>query len=411
MEPSDADGRILRQLAARVAEIAADPIQQQRARLWKDHNELRPTRALVLASPEGGWRDLLKPEDCLCQDKLLRQWEWALRSRIFRHEHIGDDMPITDTFRVGWVLHLGNWGVEVPHVRTEQLGSYRWAPPIKHPRDVDKLRFRTVTVDRDESRRRLELARDVLGDCLRVRPHATPPWSMGLTWDLILLRGLDQMMFDLFDNPGLLHDLMAFLRDDRLGHLEALQAEGILSLNNGPDDMVGSGGLGHTGELPAPGFDGTVRLGDLWGLAESQEFVGVGPRQFNEFALQYQLPLINRFGLACYGCCEPLDAKFDLILDNIPRLRRVSVSPWCDRELAAAKLSDRYVYSWKPNPALICAPTVNWDEVEAVTRRTLAIARSCRLEMVMKDTHTFQGDATRPGRWARLCLRLAEQAA
>jgi hypothetical protein len=147
----------------------------------------------------------------------------------------------------------------------------------------------------------------------------------------------------------------------------------------------------------------------MWGLAESQETVGVGPAQFEEFVLAYQVPLITRFGLAYYGCCEPLDARFDCVLESIPNLHTVSVSPWCDRELAAEKLTDRYVYAWKPNPTLICAPTVDWGEVERVTRETLQIARGCNVAMVMKDTHTFHGDASRVGRWAQMAGRLARE--
>jgi hypothetical protein len=150
----------------------------------------------------------------------------------------------------------------------------------------------------------------------------------------------------------------------------------------------------------------------MWGLAESQEFVGVGPEQFREFALPYQLPLINRFGLAYYGCCEPLDKKFDMVLGAIPRLRIVSVSPWCDRRIAAEKLGNRYVYAWKPNPALICAAgSVDWGAVERSIRQTLEIARGCCVEMVMKDTHTFQGDGSRITRWCELAGRLAREMA
>jgi hypothetical protein len=219
------------------------------------------------------------------------------------------------------------------------------------------------------------------------------------------------MMMDMYDEPQLLHELMALLRDSTLSELDTYEREGVLTLNNGPTDYVGSGGLGCTDELPADDFDGRVRCKDLWVLGESQEFVGVGPEQFYEFALQYQLPLLDRFGLVCYGCCEPLDRKFDLITKHIPKLRRVSVAPWCNRALAAEKLADRYIYSWKPNPSMICSPTVDYDAVERVTRETIETARGCCLEMVMKDTHTVHGDAERFTRWSEIASRLAAEAA
>jgi hypothetical protein len=114
-----------------------------------------------------------------------------------------------------------------------------------------------------------------------------------------------------------------------------------------------------------------------------------------------------RFGLVCYGCCEPLDARLALLIEKVPNLRRVSVSPWFNPRKAAEMLGDRYVFSWKPNPALVCAPTVNWDEVRRVTQETAEAARGCCLEMILKDTHTFHGDPQRVGRWARIALEAA----
>lgn len=410
MNVSDRDRGVLRDLAARVAEVAALPIQAERERLWRDFNALRPRRPMVLAFPEGGWRDLLGEADLRCEDPRLRGWEWGLRARLYHHEHIHDDQPITANFSVGWAVRMGSYGLDVAFHRTDDLGAHTWDPPIRSAADLEKLHFRSVEVDREETARSLELAQDLFGDLLRVRVHGGFWWSLGLTQTLVYLRGLDQVMLDMYDNPQLVHDLMAFLRDATLHEMEVLESEGVLSLNNGPDDYVGSGGLGAIDELPAEGYGGAARLRDLWALGESQEFVGVGPSQFDEFALQYQLPLLNRFGLLCYGCCEPLDTKFDLILKHLPRLRRVSVSPWCNRAVAAEKLSDRYIYSWKPNPALICGPDVNWEAVENTTRETLEIARGCCVEMVMKDTHTFQGDPTRIERWTQIASRLALEA-
>ena len=149
---------------------------------------------------------------------------------------------------------------------------------------------------------------------------------------------------------------------------------------------------------------------DLWGFGESQEFVQVGPEHWYEFVLQYQLPILERFAINHYGCCEPLHQKFELLVRHVPRLRRVSVSPWWDPADAAAKLTDRYIFSWKPNPAMICAPAVNWDAVEKATRETLAVARGCCVEMIMKDTHTFAGDPARIERWSRIASRCAAEA-
>ena len=97
------------------------------------------------------------------------------------------------------------------------------------------------------------------------------------------------------------------------------------------------------------------------------------------------LPLLDLFGLNCYGFCEPLHNKFDVV-KKVPRLRRISISPWCDRAIAAEALQDQYVYSWKPTPADIAAVTFDPEHVRAYIRETLDIARGCIVEIVLKDT-------------------------
>ena len=92
----------------------------------------------------------------------------------------------------------------------------------------------------------------------------------------------------------------------RLGRSPAaINPQAALTLNN-ENVYIGSGGFGFTDELPQPGFDGRVRLKDLWGSASTQIFVDVSPAMHEEFALQYEARVLNRFGLVTYGCCEPL---------------------------------------------------------------------------------------------------------
>ena len=402
------DREVLRRLASRVAEIAALPIQAERARLIKGLNHLKPERPVVLAFPEGGWRELVTEADLVCRDELARTWERHLRSTIFHHQHIGDDRPILPWMNIRPVIKDSGYGLTETRERTAEVGAMHWDAPVKSREDFLKLHQRRLEVDHAETARLVDLAGEVFGGLLGVRRRGMLYWTVGLTQSLVFLRGLDQMMYDMYDHPSLLHEMMTLLRDDMMHVLDHYEAEGVLSLNNGPDDYVGSGGLGHTDELPARDSGGKVRCQDMWVLAESQETVGVGPEQFEEFVLRYQLPLMRRFGLVCYGCCEPLDKRFDLLLANVPNLRRVSISPWCNRELAAQKLGNRYVFSWKPNPAYVCSPAADWTSAEQAIRDTLRMARGCCLEMILKDTHTFCNDPTRVGRWVKTALRLAQ---
>jgi len=401
--------QVLRGLAQKVAEIAALPIQGRRVNLWRCFNSLMPKRPMVLAYPEGGWRDLIPEKMVVCQNPILREWELVLRKKIYQFENIHDDQPVTEFFDIGWVVDFGDYGFKEEDLRTSDLGSFTWNPPIKTYDDVKKLHIRQMQIDRNETLRRVDMAKELFGDILKVRVHGPLWWSLGMTEKLIKLRGLEQVMMDMYDNPQLLHDIMKLLQEDTIKMIEACEKEKILSGNSGPDDFVGSAGVGAINELPAPNFEGNIRIRDMWVLGESQELVGVGADQFYEFALQYQIPILKRFGLICYGCCEPLDNKFDLIIKHLPRLRRVSVSPWCNREIAAEKLADRYIYSWKPNPSDICGPNVDYSFMENQIKETLQIAKGCCIEIIMKDTHTFNGDAQRITTWSQIASRIAKE--
>jgi hypothetical protein len=131
----------------------------------------------------------------------------------------------------------------------------------------------------------------------------------------------------------------------------------------------------------------------LWGFGVAQEFSEVSPAHHEEFVLNYQLRILELFGLNAYGCCEPLTHKLDM-LDKIPRLRRVSVSPWCDIEKAAEKLKGKYIYSWKPNPAIIVGQ-FNPQIIRAYVGKTIETAKDCILEIILKDTFTIDGEPQR----------------
>jgi hypothetical protein len=242
---------------------------------------------------------------------------------------------------------------------------------------------------------------------LPVRLNTRWPAAVGMTATVVYFRGLEQFMFDMYDNPALIHRLMAFLADGYQAVLDQLEAGGLLTLNN-DGTYVGQGGFGWSRELPAPDFASTVRLADLWGNSESQETVGISPAMFAEFVFPYQVRLLERFGLNCYGCCEALNTRWHVV-EKIPRLRRVSVSPWADLADMAEKLGHRYILSLKPSPTNLAMRSFDDERVRAELRQALQITRNCRVEMILKDTHTLRNDPGRAVRWARIAMEEAQR--
>ena len=403
---STQDRQVLRGLAAQVAELAARPVEQEKRDLWYRHNALEPTRPLIFCDPENSWDEIIPPAQLECEGELARGWEVTLRKEIFWGAHMGDDRVIEPYFNVPHVYIESDWGMHETRTGGQDGGSYVWDAPLKSYADLERLHFPQIVIDHEATDRVLDLARETLGDLLAVRLKTTWWWSVGMTWLLIRLRGLAQIMYDMFDHPDGLHRLMAFLRDGHQARLDFLEQNGLLSLNN-DGSYVGSGGFGWTHELPQPDFDGHVRTRDLWALAESQETVGISPHMFAEFVFPYQLPLLERFGLSCYGCCEPLDKRWPIV-EQIPNLRRVSVSPWSERAQMAERLGDRYIYSMKPSPTDLAMDTFDEERIRAELRAALRATRDCRVEVIMKDNHTIRNDPQRVVRWVQIARQEAE---
>ncbi|HUU99043.1 MAG TPA: hypothetical protein VM487_25195, partial [Phycisphaerae bacterium] len=98
---SSRDRGILRDLAKRVARIAALPVMAERREAWKRHNSLRRVRPMILVFPEGSWRELLPGSALECEDAAARGIESALRMRIYTHENFDDDTVTEAEWVVG----------------------------------------------------------------------------------------------------------------------------------------------------------------------------------------------------------------------------------------------------------------------------------------------------------------------
>ena len=406
---SQKDRDILRSLAGRVREIAELPEMAARKRRLTNHNDLKPERPVILCYPEGAWDEILPFFAMQCEDETLRTWEHTMRMQVYWWEHLRDDNALEPYFNLDWHIAVGNYGIDIPLEHGADRGSYHWAAPFENIESaVDKLKQRELCVDRQATQADIDLANELFGDLLPPRLRAKPYWTPALTWTVIKLIGLETLMLAPYDQPEGLHWLMGWLRDEHLRYLLWLESEGLLCHSN-ENDYTGSGGVAYTRELPQPDAakGAPARLCDVWGFAESQETVGVSPEMFGEFILPYQLPILEKFGLNCYGCCEALHERIDMVL-SAPRIRRISVSPWCDQKIMAEKLGCNYVFSRKPNPTQICL-TFDEAQIRKDIGATLEIAGQGSLEIIMKDTHTVQSEPWRLSRWIEIALDEVDQ--
>ncbi len=403
-----ADRAVLRRLAERVAAIAAGPRMAEVRRLWTSLNGLRRVRPLVFCDPENGWNEIITEAQMECRGTLARRWEMDLRKDIFWGKELLDDKPVEPYFDVPVTVSPDDWGLEATFHQTEASGSYAWDGAIKdYEADLGKLHSPRFEIDWETTDGCLQIAQDVLGDLLTVRRRGVWWWSLGLTRRAATYRGLQNMLCDFIENRDGLKALLAIISRGHLDKLDYLESQGLLSLNN-DGAYVGSGGFGFSDELPAADFAGRVRARDLWGFAESQETLHVSPAMYEEFIFPYEKPILERFGLNCYGCCEPLHGRWPALARH-SRLRRVSCSPWANLEKMAGYLGDRYIFSLKPNPADLAVVEIDEEALRRGLRESLEKTRGCCVEIIMKDNHTLARRPENAVTWCRIAREEAQR--
>jgi hypothetical protein len=400
---SGKDIDLLRNLGRRVRELAERPQEQEKARLWTALNDLHSERPMIFIDPENGWNEIITQNQILLGNPLARVWEMHLRKEIFWAEGMKDDKVIQKFFDVPYNYRDTGWGLAETILRSgEEDGAFKYDSPIKdYSRDLEQLRFPEIIIDWGKTNSILTLAQSIFDGILEVRLRGVWWWSLGMTWDFIKLRGLENLMMDMYDHPDGVHALMSFLENGYLKKIDFLEERGLLALNTG-GTYVGSGGFGWTQQLPQEDFNADkVRARDMWGFTESQETLGIAPAMFEEFIFPYQLEIMKRFGLNCYGCCEPLDFRWEVVR-KFPALRRVSTSPWANRKKMNELLGRNYVMSLKPSPTPLAMSHLDEDDVRRAIRDDLRTTMDNHVEYIMKDNHTLGGNPGNATRWVEM---------
>lgn len=399
---------VLRTLADKVAAIAASDEMDLRRELWRRHNQLEQTRPLILCDPENGWNEIITEAQLQCRGALARRWEMELRKEIFWGEEMGDDKPVEPYFDVPYTVSPDDWGLAAEIHQTHFDGAKNWESAIKdYNKDLKRLHAPQFEINWEVADGTFHLAQELFGDVLQVRRKGTWWWSMGMSVRAMFFRHIDQMYLDMIDSPDELKELFSIISNGLMAKLDYLEQNGLLSLNN-DGTYVGSGGFGFTNELPRSDFMGKVRCQDMWGFCESQETLGISPAMYEEFIFPYEKPLLERFGLNCYGCCEPLDLRWHIVKQH-PNLRRISCSAWANLQKMADYLRGDYVLSMKPLPTALATPTFDAETARQELRKAFAITQGCHVECIMKDNHTLGHRPENVVEWCRVAQEEARK--
>ena len=400
------DIQILRDLAKQYVEIASKPVQDERRDLWRKHNSLVRTRPPVLALWWCGWHTA--PQSKLqCEDPSFRPHETYLRQRIFQ-DTIGDDYIIEPWIPLRATVLAppeGLWGMRVSHVpKTDPEGTWGFDPCIKTLEDADKLVKPRHIVDEQATARNLSRVQEAMGDIVEVTVDRSPAWGASFCTPFANMRGLSQYMWDMVDNPEWLHRVTKFMSDGILSAHDEAEVAGDWRLCNHANQA-----MPYAQELPDPQANGhSVARDKLWTFVCAQEMAQVSPAMHDEFVIRYQLPIMERFGLVAYGCCEGLADRID-VLRRIPNLRRIAVTPWADVRQSAEQIGQDYVLSWRPNPSQMICCGFDAGRVRKIVRDAMDASRGCHVDITLKDVQTVLGQPENLAKWVEAVRSVSDQ--
>ncbi len=405
------DVAIVRKLAGSVAEIASLPVQEEKRNLWRKLNAKKPLRPMVMID-QVCWNEMSTKDELVlqCADEECRDYEGHLRRILYQWRHFPVDMVVEPFIRVPKAINNTGFGVNVQEEiaigdPTSGIVGHSYENQFQNESDLENIHTPQISHDQAETDRRLIVAHELFDGLLEIHPTGgiTDPYLS--LWDPISMwMGVENALYALVDKPDFMHRLLTRMTNGYLSMLDQLQEQGLLCE---PQSLVHCTGA-YTDELPAPGYNpAKPRTRDLWMFSMAQMFSTVSPEMFKEFEVDYISRICERFGLVYYGCCEPLDNKLAEVR-MIPNVRKISMSPWVNEKRGATEIGSDFVYSRKPNPALLATVQFHPDQIRAdlIATRKVCDKHGCPLEFILKDISTVLYEPERLSEWARIAMQV-----
>jgi len=401
---SKEEKQVLRTLAAQYAEAAALPVQQEKKRLWLKLNHLQMERPM-LTIDQIPWNEMDVDGSLICsvQDPYWRNVEWELRTMLYKFRHMPADMVLNPYLCLPKPIHNSGWGLEPRTSRSIELEaggtlSREFINQIETMDDVERIRMPVLTLDEKREAEICELAKELFDGIIDFRMTGLC-MHLGI-WDSISMwMGVENCYFALMDEPELIHALMEKLTRGILGTIEQLNAIEGFDINSN---------LCHCSQTfleDMPKENDLPLSGNAWAFGLAQLFTSVSPAITDEFEVQYMKRVFPYFGAIYYGCCDRLDDRMHVI-EKLPKIRKLSCSPWSEREHFAQVMPRYCVMSNKPNPAFLASGKLDEQLIRDDIRRTIdaAKAHNRNLELILKDISTVNHNPSCLWRWQEIAM-------
>jgi len=398
--PSE-DKEILRELGRQIVEIASSPANEEHAELQRKVNNLEMVKPPIYIY-EIPWHEMNVGDELTLRTKhpLCRRYEERLRRLIYKWRH-GLGMLVEDP-RFSSSLNLEpaieqplqdyitdtGFGISVKEdiIRIDESNpvvSHRYHVQIKCEEDLEKIQMPKVFFDGKRAEEEFEVLCEIFDGVLPVERRGVSAFWFAPWDEIVMLTGVKEVLVDMFRRPRYVHRLVEKMIDVWLNRLDQYEELGLLR-------------------------DSPMRL---WGIGAAQIFMAVSPAMHEEFALKHERRWYERWGFNYYGCCEPLHHKVDVLRRNVPRLRRISMSPFIDFDKAVENVRDEFIFAWKPSPAVLAASSWNPELVRKDMEEKLKKARKfdCVMEIHMKDISTVNYQPKRLWEWAQIAAEVTER--
>ena len=400
---------MIRNLVSTYMEYASLPIQSEKINLWKALNRGDMQRPMVVID-QLPWNELV--EDSLVPvitDPYWRNVEIGLRQKIYMWKNFPVDMVLDPFIKIPKVMSLSGYGL-TPVI--EELGAEDSTAKSKHFKrllytidDVNKIKNNHITCDNNQTMQHEAEAVEYFGDLAPARSYGHM-FPLGL-WDyLSKLMEVDEAYYEMLDNPDLLHKAM-----DRLtaSTISAIEDANKYEVNNDIANTCHCSYIYTDELLPASGWGKGSTSDNCWAFGLAQLFTSVSPEMFKEFEMPYITRLAEYFGMIYYGCCERLDDRLEHV-KKIPNLKKISCSPWSNRENFIQKIGSDLIMSYKPTPASIAVSAFDRDSVYKDIKDTCLSAKknNVNLEIILKDVSTVNNKPERLIEWADIVMEIVQ---
>ena len=395
---------LLREYAKKYAQLALSESNLKRPDQYRKLNSLKMVKPPILVF-EVPWGELEDQKELKleCETDLYRGIERTIKRTLYQFKNFEGDYAIHPYYKVKIRTKSTGIGLNVEEVKINSttgtdISAHEYHDVLPDDDSLENITMPTMETDNEATQRALEAAHEVFDGIMDVGLGGYQLYFN--MWDeLPRYHGVEKCLIDIYDRPEFMHKMMKRFTDYHEETINLYEKLNILET----DAYYLHCTPACTYELPVKDMTKEkVSAKDVWGRGMAQIFAVVSPDMHKEFDIGYMKRLFDRCGLTYYGCCEPLDKKID-ILREFTNLRRISITPWADADVAADAMGDRYVLSAKSNPAYVSQPVFDPQPVIEETKKILLACKrnNTPCEFILKDISTINRNQNHLTQWVK----------